>query len=78
MSRSSTEAEYRALTDTVAELSWISSLFRDVGLPQDKPTELYCDNFSDVNLYANPFVHTRKNTLKLIMIMLERRWLLLP
>lgn len=59
VSRSSSEAEYRALSDTVAELTWISSLLRDFGLPQENHAELYCDNLSDVHISANPVLHTK-------------------
>ncbi|KAG7568373.1 Reverse transcriptase RNA-dependent DNA polymerase [Arabidopsis thaliana x Arabidopsis arenosa] len=59
VARSSTEAEYRALSDTAAELSWISSLLKDIGIQQDRPAELYCDNLSAVHLTANPVLHKR-------------------
>ncbi|KAG7539479.1 Ribonuclease H-like superfamily [Arabidopsis suecica] len=59
VARSSTEAEYRTLSDTAAELSWISALLKEIGLPQEKTPEIYCDNLSAVYLSANPVLHTR-------------------
>ena len=59
MARSSTEAEYRALSDTAAELSWISAMLNDFGIPQTDPAEAYCDNLYAVHLTANPVLHKR-------------------
>ncbi|CAL9243538.1 unnamed protein product [Arabidopsis halleri] len=59
VARSSTEAEYRCVSDTAAELSWITALMKEIGLPQEKTPEIYCDNLSAVYLSANPVLHTR-------------------
>ncbi|KAG7584280.1 Reverse transcriptase RNA-dependent DNA polymerase [Arabidopsis suecica] len=59
VARSSTEAEYRCVSDTAAELSWIGALMKEIGLPQTNIPEIYCDNLSAVYLSANPVLHTR-------------------
>ncbi|AAD21687.1 Strong similarity to gi/3600044 T12H20.12 protease homolog from Arabidopsis thaliana BAC gb/AF080119 and is a member of the reverse transcriptase family PF/00078 [Arabidopsis thaliana] len=59
VSNSSTEAEYRALTYAAREITWISFLLRDLGIPQYLPTQVYCDNLSAVYLSANPALHNR-------------------
>lgn len=59
MARSSTEAEYRTLSDTAAELSWISALLEEMGLRQLKPAEAYCDNLSAVHLTGSLVLHKR-------------------
>lgn len=59
VSRSSTEAEYRALAHTAVELTWVSSVFRDLSVSQSKPALLFCDNLSAVHLSANPNFHSR-------------------
>lgn len=59
VSCSSTEAEYRSLTETAKELSWICSVLRELGVPQPVTPELYCDNLSSVHLTANPAYHKR-------------------
>ncbi|XP_026451025.1 uncharacterized protein LOC113351212 [Papaver somniferum] len=46
VSTSSTEAEYRALTSTSAELIWIRYLLRDLGIYLKQPPILYCDNIN--------------------------------
>ena len=59
MSRSSTEAEYRALSTASSELDWIKQLlqFLRVNLPQTPV--LFCDNLSAIALSFNPVQHQR-------------------
>lgn len=59
VSSSSTEAEYRALTEAAKEISWLSFILRDLGVHQAKPTLLQCDNLSAVYLSTNPALHKR-------------------
>ncbi|CAA7061320.1 unnamed protein product [Microthlaspi erraticum] len=59
VSKSSNEAEYRTLTLTAQELTWLSALHRDLGIAQTKSTLLQCDNLSAVYLSANPAFHNR-------------------
>lgn len=59
VSRSSTEAEYRALASTAQEITWISLLLQDLGIAQPHATMLLCDNLSAVYLITNPTLHKR-------------------
>ena len=59
VSRSSTEAEYRALGSMAQEITWLSFLLRDFGIVQTDPTLLLCDNLSAVYLSTNPALHNR-------------------
>ena len=59
VSRSSTEAEYMTLSDTAAELEWISLMMKSINLPHPEPAEVYCDNLSAVHLTANPVLHRK-------------------
>ena len=59
VSRSSTEAEYRCLSDTAAELSWIIDVPKELDFPVTKPAKAYCDNLSAVHLTANPVLHKK-------------------
>ena len=65
VSRSSTEAEYRALSETAAELSWMCSILREIGVPITVTPELYCDNLSSVHLTTNPAYHKRSKHFEL-------------
>ncbi|XP_021818795.1 uncharacterized protein LOC110760780 [Prunus avium] len=59
VSRSSTEAEYRAMATTAAELSWLQQLLHDVHFPMSSPPLLLCDNLSAMALSINPVLHSR-------------------
>ncbi|KAM1069966.1 hypothetical protein ACFX15_001756 [Malus domestica] len=59
VARSSTEAEYRSLAHTAAELTWICKIFRDLGFPLSQTPTLWCDNISAISLASNPVFHAR-------------------
>ncbi|CAL2279421.1 unnamed protein product [Prunus armeniaca] len=59
VSRSSSEAEYRALATTVAELQWFRYLFRELGVPLRTPPCVFVDNISALHMAANPVFHAR-------------------
>ncbi|KAL0536239.1 hypothetical protein IC582_025181 [Cucumis melo] len=59
VSRSSTKSEYRALADATAELLWLCWLLADMGVPQQGPTLLYCDNCSVIQIAHNDVFHER-------------------
>ncbi|KAM1873400.1 hypothetical protein ACFX13_007237 [Malus domestica] len=64
MSTSSSEAEYRKLAYTTAELSWLRSLFCDLHLYLESPT-IWCDNISSIALASNPVFHSRTKHLEI-------------
>ncbi|XP_019163466.1 PREDICTED: uncharacterized protein LOC109159809 [Ipomoea nil] len=59
VARSSTEAEYKALADVSAEVTWVVSLLRKLGLHSSEPATLWCDNLGATYLCANPVFHAR-------------------
>ncbi|KAJ0727195.1 putative RNA-directed DNA polymerase [Helianthus annuus] len=59
VSRSSTESEYKALADTVAELIWLKALLRELGIAKNYSPTLWCDNLGATFLSANPVFHAR-------------------
>ncbi|XP_028062338.1 uncharacterized protein LOC114265722 [Camellia sinensis] len=54
VSRSSTEAKYRSLAHTAAELAWIGMLLQDFCIVPPTVPLLYCDNVSAIALASNP------------------------
>jgi len=59
VSRSSSEAEYRALASTTCELQWLTYLLKDLKVPCSRPPALYCDNQNALYIASNPVFHER-------------------
>ncbi|XP_019176083.1 PREDICTED: uncharacterized protein LOC109171511 [Ipomoea nil] len=59
VARSSTEAEYKSLADVAAEVTWVVSLLRELGLHTGDPATLWCDNLGETYLAANSVFHAR-------------------
>jgi hypothetical protein len=59
VSRSSSEAEYRAMAPAVCEAKWLQKLLCDFHKPKIAPISLYCDNQSVLYIAINPVFHER-------------------
>lgn len=57
VSRSSAEAELRALATTTSEIVWFRWLLADLGVSYDTPASLLCDNTSAIQIATNPVKH---------------------
>ncbi|XP_061353980.1 uncharacterized mitochondrial protein AtMg00810-like [Gastrolobium bilobum] len=65
ISRSSSEAEYRALASLSCELQWLQYLFTDLRIPWNKPVLVFCDNRSAIYLAHNPAFHERSKHIEI-------------
>ncbi|KAI3780881.1 hypothetical protein L2E82_10874 [Cichorium intybus] len=59
VSRSSTEAEYRAMAVTTCEIVWLRWLLADMGVDASHPTPLHCDNNSAIQIAKNSLLVRR-------------------
>ncbi|XP_050139218.1 uncharacterized protein LOC126615432 [Malus sylvestris] len=59
VSRSSTEAEYKALAQWAADVSWIRSVFKDIHQFLPRPPSLHCANLFALALSSNPVFHSK-------------------
>ncbi|KAH9684435.1 retrovirus-related pol polyprotein from transposon RE2 [Citrus sinensis] len=59
VARSSTEAEYRSVAATAAELRWVCSLLAELGVTLQSSPVVYCDNIGATQLSSNPVFHSR-------------------
>ncbi len=59
VSRSSIEAEYKALANANAEIMWVQKLLDELGVKHPIAACLWCDNLEAKYLSANPIFHAR-------------------
>lgn len=59
VSRSSTEAEYKALANATAEMMWVQKLLTELKVTHPRAARLWCDNLGAKYLSANPVFHAR-------------------
>lgn len=62
---SSAEAEYRAMAFTAVELTWLSFILLDLGIPLPWPPILHYDNLSALYMTLNPVFHGRTKRIEL-------------
>lgn len=59
VSRSSTEAEYKALANATAEMMWVQKLMTELKIEHPPVARLWCDNLGATYLSTNPMFHAR-------------------
>ncbi|KAL5799022.1 hypothetical protein ACOSQ2_003842 [Xanthoceras sorbifolium] len=59
VSRSSVEAEYRAMAAVTCELKWLKGLLLSLGVHHPKAIKLFCDSQSALHMAKNPVFHER-------------------
>ena len=59
VAKSSTQAEYQALSDACSELQWLRNLSEEIGVPHNGPIPLCSDNQGGIFLAVNP-AHDRR------------------
>jgi len=65
VSRSSSEAEYRALASAIYELQWLTYLLQDLHVSCTKLHVFFCDNQSALHIAANLVFHERTKHLEI-------------
>ncbi|GJZ54512.1 ribonuclease H-like domain-containing protein, partial [Tanacetum coccineum] len=59
VSRSSTEAEYKAMCNVCCEVLWIRKVLTDLQVNISLSVEMFCGNSSAIQIAANPVLHER-------------------
>ena len=65
VSLSSTESEYKALTNATCEAIWLRRILADLEEAQSGSTCINCDNHSAIKLAHNPIYHARTKHVEL-------------
>lgn len=59
ISKSSAEAEYRAISFLTSELLWMKSILISLGISHHQPMKIYCDSKTAIHISNNPVFHER-------------------
>ena len=59
VSKSSTEAKFRAMSKGIDEAMWIKHLLEELKIPYTKPIVIHCNNKSAISLAHDPVHHDR-------------------
>ncbi|RYE24977.1 MAG: transposon Pol polyprotein, partial [Sphingobacteriaceae bacterium] len=59
VSRSSAEAEFRAMAQGICEILWIRGILNELQIKFTTPMKLFCDNKSAISIANNPVQHDR-------------------
>jgi hypothetical protein len=73
ISRSSAETEYRAITNDVAEATWLRQLLYELQSSPSRCTLIYYDNISVVYLFTNPVQHQRTKHVEIDLHFVQER-----
>ena len=65
VSRSSVEAEFRALAQGLCEALWITEILRELHCPVASPVQLFCDKKSAISIAHDPVQHDRTKHIKI-------------
>ena len=75
VSRSSSEAEYRAMAHVASEVTWIVRLLQELGINNLTPVTLNCDNQSAIHIAHNPVFQERTKHIEIDCHSPEKRYL---
>ena len=59
VSRSTAEAEYRAMSLGLCEMLWVRNLLSELNVLRKDPLRIWCDNMSAISITNNPVRHDR-------------------
>ncbi|KAJ0495264.1 putative RNA-directed DNA polymerase [Helianthus annuus] len=73
VSRSTAEAEYRAMCSATCEIMWILNVLSELKVDYNLPVSLYCDSKSAISISQNPVFHERTKHFELDLHFLREK-----
>ncbi|KAK9051665.1 hypothetical protein SSX86_028293 [Deinandra increscens subsp. villosa] len=71
ISRSTAEAEYRAMCAGTCEVMWLINLLSELKIVVNLPVPVYCDNSAAISISSNPVFHDRTKHFELDLFFLR-------
>ncbi|GJX28486.1 putative RNA-directed DNA polymerase [Tanacetum coccineum] len=75
LSKSSAEAEYRAMASVTSKIVWILKILKDLNWEQFMIVTLYCDSQAAIKIAANPVFHERTKHLEINLHFVREKFL---
>jgi hypothetical protein len=73
VSRSTTEAEYRAMALMVCNMLWVKNLLSELNILRKCPLKLWCDNKSAINIAHNPVQNDRTKHVEIDRFFIKKK-----
>ncbi|XP_021986041.1 uncharacterized mitochondrial protein AtMg00810-like [Helianthus annuus] len=73
VSRSSAEAEYRAMCAATCEALWLRNILNELKIDIKLPVPLFCDNTAAISITANPVFHERTKHFEIDLYFLREK-----
>ena len=74
VSRSSAEAEYKAMAHTACEMVWLKNLLMELGFRQPEPMPMQCDNQSVIYIAQNLVFHEKTKHIEIDCHFVRDAW----
>jgi hypothetical protein len=59
VARFNAKAEYRAMSNTASELTWLQHFLQEIGFAAPTSIPLFCDNQVAIHIASNSVIHER-------------------
>ncbi|GKE32295.1 ribonuclease H-like domain-containing protein, partial [Tanacetum coccineum] len=73
LSKSSAEAEYRAMNNVTCEIIWILKILKDLNVSVELHVPVSCDSSSAIQITANPVFHERTKHFEIDLYFLREK-----